>query len=235
MLECLGKQPSRLVEVVPGDAEQHGLTSGGQHLAVGSERIGVADLPGSQRLARQPELAAGGEDGDPRAAGDGDAVAAHRRQKADLGGAEEGAAGKKDVAHRDVLGGAPHVGARLHRLPHDKHLAVLLGVLHLHHGVDPWRQRSAGHDLGGLTGADLPADPATGGYVHDDAELAATGLKLGATHGVTVHRRVVERRHGLGRDDRGRRGAPERLEERLPPRPAAGAQRRSRCRGLRGC
>src|SRR5450756_3120292 len=74
-----------------------------QHLAIGRERVGVADLPGAQRLARQPEFAAGGEDGDPRAAGDGDAVAAYRRQQADLGRAETCAAREEDVAVGDVL------------------------------------------------------------------------------------------------------------------------------------
>ena len=172
------------------------------------------DLPGAERLAERDELAPGGEDRHARPPRHRHKLDADGGEQADLRGAEPGAARDDEVAGGDVFSGAAHVGAGPRRLPYPQQVAGLLRVLHLHHGVGARRERRAGHDLRRLTGLEPGIPPQAGRDVDDDRELAAARLELRAAHRVAVHRRVVERGDGLGRDDVVSRGAAERGPQR---------------------
>jgi hypothetical protein len=74
--------------------------------------------------------------------------------------------------------------------------AMLAALLH-DHGVGAGRDRGAGEDAGSRAGLQRRTNR-TGRYALADRQADAGGGDVGGAHGVTVHGRVVERRHGDG-------------------------------------
>jgi hypothetical protein len=74
-------------------------------------------------------------------------------------------------------------------------LAGMLAQLLHHHRVGPFRQRRAGEDARRRAGGERRAD-AAGGDALRHRQARAGRRHVGRAHGVAVHGRVVERRHG---------------------------------------
>ena len=122
---------SRSSGIVPA---QHHLGSGALGLRREAHRVRVADLARPERLAHLHELVARAEHRDPRAARAQHLAHAQRGEHAQLGRPEGDPRPQDHLARRDVLPGAPHVGAR-DGLRH-AHVAVgRLRRLDGHHGV----------------------------------------------------------------------------------------------------
>lgn len=175
------------------------------------------DLALAQRLAGLDELAAGGDDHDPRAGPHADRAPADRREESDLRRTEDGARREGQLpgpyvaaARADVRAGLrgpvhPHLAARALRGgaggAHAGGRAparTAVGPLDGDDGLGAGRQRGARHDPGGLPGADGRQPAVTGRDVADDREdrgelLGGTG-DIGDPHRVPVHGAVVERR-----------------------------------------
>ena len=121
---------------------------------------------------------------------------AERGDQADLLRPEDGPALDDDGARVDVLAAHPDVRALGDRS--DSHAAAVeLGhdLLRID-GVGAPRHRGASHDPDGLAGRQRAVEHGAGRQVGDDPKIARPGGgDVGAPDGVTVHRRVVGRRH----------------------------------------
>ena len=88
-------------------------------------------------------------------------------------------------------------GTWLMTTPRCCHLAMRAEFLH-HHGVGAGRHRRAGKDARRRTRLQGGADGA-GGNALADRQADAGSSHVGAAHGITIHRRIVERRDRYGR------------------------------------
>ena len=80
---CSSRAP-QLVEVVPADAQRHGLATLLRDRGAEDRGVGIVDLAGPDRLARRNQLVARGDDGDGWPAMDRHLGQPDRRQHADL-------------------------------------------------------------------------------------------------------------------------------------------------------
>ncbi len=138
------------------------------------EAVGVVDLAGAQRLVGLDEFAAGGEDHHARARAHPDRAAADGGEEGDLRRAEDGAGLQDAVAGPDVaalgadvraggrgavdadLSGGALGGEAAGAHPGGAALAEpAVGPLDGDDGLRAGRDRGAGHDAGGLPGADV--------------------------------------------------------------------------------
>lgn len=175
------------------------------------------------------QLGAGRQYADRQAAGHLDPVPAVGGEYGHVLGAEH-ARRQDDLARAGVLAAAYHVVAALG--PREPNAAVrrLLGPLEALDARRSGRERGAGHDAGGLAGAERVVGPlavdagGAGGYDASRAErLGGRRLARGGVPGPAVHRRLVEGRlvHPaayLARDYASERGAEaDLLGRRFPP------------------
>ncbi|GAA4949935.1 hypothetical protein GCM10023238_15310 [Streptomyces heliomycini] len=183
------------------------------------EAVGVVDLPRAQFPVGLDEFAAGGEHHHARARAHAHRAAADRGEQGDLRRAEDGAGRQGPVAGPDVAALGAHVRACPGRAVHvhlpggalggeaagahpgDRALAeAAVGPLDGDDGLGAGRERGAGHDAGGLAGADVEEAGRARGDVPDDLEgrrvPLARARDVRDPHRVPVHGAVVERGQG---------------------------------------
>ena len=121
---------------------------------------------------------------------------ADRRRHADLRRAQHRARRQHDLAVGDVLAGPADRGARRGSPEHPHPVVAAVGVLDLHDRVGSCGQRGARHNpVGGAgrKGGDVrPPGRDVGGDRKRDRAVVRRPGDVRRTHGVAVHRRVVE-------------------------------------------
>ena len=202
--------------VIAHHAQIDGFHSQALQHAPDGVAVAVVDAAGVQRLADRAQFVAGGKEGHAQAAPQRHLGQPQRREKAQVGGAQQPACRQRGLAARQVLTGqAPVVAGAQQPRRHQHVIAVDLRELLRHHRVQPGRHDRAGGDAhAGLrrhrAGEVLPGQAAA-----DHAQpCRRIGAQLGAAQREAIHRRVVVRRHVDGRDDVARQHTAQRVADR---------------------
>jgi hypothetical protein len=159
-----------------------------QH-AVQRVAVRVVDLAFLERLADRGQLVAGGEERHAQAALDLDRADAERRDQADLGGPDQAARRQDGFSLGQVFARVAHVLRLL--LPGRDGDAITFSLHDFlnHHRVGALRHHRTGHDAHAFAGAELAGE----GFAGQGCADLPQGIffKIGETHRVAVHRRVV--------------------------------------------
>src|SRR5512137_2377445 len=190
---------SQVVHCVARDLQPERDAAILDHLGGVGVAVGVANLARLPGRVRLDDLVAGGQDGHPRPAVDGDVGAAQRRQHADLRWPENGPALQDHLAGPNVLAGGADVLVVGVTLEDQDLVAVTLHFFKGHYYLGAGRDGRAGHNAYRRAGWDRPVHDIAGGQVGDDAQ-AARGVGPGAAGVLAVQGVAVHGGVGQGRD-----------------------------------
>ena len=159
--------------------------------------------PRGHRRARQRELVTRRDHVHPRAPSALDRGEVHRREHAELGGTEYGAAAEDLGPRSNVIARTSHVAAGRNGRAHQHSPALRLGgVLLAQDGVRPLRKRRPGRDPHRLARLQRRSRRRAGAGLAREVEnhgiLRGGGRGVERAHRIAVHRGVVDRRHRRG-------------------------------------
>jgi hypothetical protein len=179
--------------------------------------VAVIDFATAQRRTDRAQFVAGREKSDAQTAVDADLGTTQRGDQTEFRRADQSSGSERRLAGGEVFAGAADILATA--LPRRDHDAVASGLddfLH-HHHIATDRQRRTGHDAHALTGGHAAGKSLTGQRCPGDAQAGlATARQVGMTQRVTVHRRIVVRRHIDRRDHVTGQHTPQRAAQRQP-------------------
>ena len=156
----------------------------------------------AERFARQLQFVTCGEDGDLRLCDDLDRRMVHGGCQRDRAGIEKATGGKACATFFEIHSGQADVLSLGCCDGHaDAPVLELFGVFLDDDRVGAFRQRSAGEDADGLTGANGAIETMACGGFADLFEFCARFCDVGAAHGIAVHGGGGERRLGAQGDE----------------------------------
>ncbi len=168
--------------------------------------VRVVNAARFEHFAGHGEFIAGAKQGHAQTAENVQFGCADRSGQAEMRRTQACAGGDDFRTRRNVLAAAAYgLIAMRHDIDDDIITLMRTQLLH-HHGVSTRRHRRAGEDACGSTRCQRMADTACGNALCD-AQARAGGGHVGATHGIAIHRAVIQRRHGDGGYQRSRQHA----------------------------
>ena len=214
-LQTATKVLLQLITIIAGDAEQHRFDT--ERLALGHQRVAVRvrNSVGVEWLLQPFQFIAGGQNGDARARIHRHLRRLDRRQQAHRTGRDFTACRQDDLPLCHAFATWADIVAATNRLVDlDAVSGQGLRVLDPDHRIGTRRHRRASHDPCGFPLTHMLVGQITGLDVIDHRQNGGETAQIGATQGITVHRRHIPGRQVTIGENIRRQHTPQRTFQR---------------------